>query len=417
MPRDLPSPDVDVYSYEDNAVLAWNEQALDGIINHPTLNADPTSASELLALQSAAVFGVVAALNDHAGLLTNLDAPDCIDRDAAIAGAAHRILVAALPEQRRALRSELQESLSHIPEGAAKAEGLAFGRAVAEQVLADHRDKLDFDHETNFYGSDEGGEWRPAPPNFKPGHAPEHGMTDPFFFFLEEESALWPEGPPPLTSEEYATALNEVRVLGADDSSVRTDEQTEIARFWSNDEGSYTPPGHLNDITAQIAADQGISVEQSAALFAQLNVTLADASIAAWKVKYTETLWRPITAIRLADQDGNPETDQDPNWSPLLETPNHPEYVSGHAVFAGAAEQVLSSFFGDDLSFSITSASLPGVIRHFDNFAEMAEEDAISRIYAGVHYRFTAEDGLDLGGSVARAIQDDLEATIGWLSA
>ncbi len=415
IPIHSPSPDADVYSYEDNAVLAWNEQALDGIINHPTLNADPTSATDLLALQSAVVFDVVAALNDRAGLLTDVDAPDCIARDAAIAGAAHRVLAAALPEQEHMLWGELKESLSHIPEGAAKTAGLAFGRAVAEQVIADYADKLDFNHETDFYGSCEVGEWRPTPPNFQPGLAPEHGMEDPFF--LNDENVLWPEGPPPLTSQEYAAAVNEVRLFGEDDSRVRTEEQTEIAQFWSNDKGSYTPPGHLNDITARITADQDLSVEQSAALFAQLNITLADAAIAGWKVKYDETLWRPITAIRHAGRDGNPETDKERDWSPLLETPNHPEYVSGHAVFAGAAEEVLSSFFGDDFSFSATSAALPGVERHFESFAEMAEEDATSRIYAGVHYRFSAEDGLELGGNVARAIQDDFDAAFGWRSA
>ena len=168
--------------------------------------------------------------------------------------------------------------------------------------------------------------------------------------------------------------------------------------------GTYTPPGHWNQIAAQVAQDEGNSLTANARLFAALNLAMADAAIACWDAKYAYRFWRPVTAIRAADTDGNPDTGADPSWTPLLTTPNFPEYVSGHSTFSGAAEVVLSSFFGPDVAFSTSSAGLPGVTRSYTSFRAAAEEAALSRLYAGIHFRFSNQDGLTTGRAVARYV-------------
>jgi hypothetical protein len=234
-----------------------------------------------------------------------------------------------------------------------------------------------------------------------PGLGSDHKDVQPFV--LQTADQFRPGPPPDTSSEAYAAALQEVSSYGLRESQVRTEDQTEAALFWGNDSGTYTPVGHLNHIASDLAAREGTGMEDSARLLAVLNITLADAGIACWDTKYHYNAWRPITAIREAGDDGSPTTEGQPDWQPLIVTPNHPEYASGHSVFAGAAEVVLTDFFGH-ISFDADSAGLPGATRHFESFAHMAEEDATSRIYAGVHFRYSTEAGLAMGRQVAEAV-------------
>jgi hypothetical protein len=201
------------------------------------------------------------------------------------------------------------------------------------------------DATVTYAGGTEAGEWRPTEPGFLPALSPQWGSVTPFA--LASGDQFRPQGPPDLTSAEYAAAFEDVKRLGSATSPERTDDQTEMALFWADGPGSYTPPGHWNQIATEIAEIKGLSGRDSALMLAELNVALVDAGIAAWDAKYTYGSWRPITAIRLADTDGNEATMADPGWSPLLTTPNHPEYVSGHSTFSGAAATVLTDFFGD----------------------------------------------------------------------
>jgi membrane-associated phospholipid phosphatase len=155
-----------------------------------------------------------------------------------------------------------------------------------------------------------------------------------------------PSGPPALSSDKYAADFNQVKTLGAKNSTVRTPEQTEIAQFWSDGAGTYTPPGHWNQIAEEVATKRNTSLVDEARLFALLNIALADAGIAAWDAKYAYDFWRPATAIRQADFDNNPQTTADPTWDSLIGTPPFPEYVSGHSTFSGAADMG-SIFMGD----------------------------------------------------------------------
>src|SRR5690606_17662389 len=196
--------------------------------------------------------------------------------------------------------------------------------------------------------------------------------------------------------------------LGARNSATRTAEQTEIAYFWANDaDGTMKPPGHLNLITQTVADDQHLSLQDKARLFAMGSVAMGDAAIGAWDAKYNTDvdLWRPIDGIRRADEDGNDATISDPAWEPLAETtPPFPAYISGHATFAGAHAGAMAAFFGtDDIAFTVGTddPDAIGVIRSFDSCSEAAMENAISRVYLGVHWWFDGEFGMASGFDLA----------------
>jgi hypothetical protein len=379
-----------------NPVIQWNDRTLTAIAQN--LDDNAPRASRVLALESIAVYDVVRAINNQPGYLVNLDAPAGISVDAAIAGAAERILSYAFQDQTHAFRAALDKSLQSVPDGPGETQGVAFGEAVADAIIALRANDGADQPMPIFLGSTEPGIWRPTPPDFQPGLEPLWGQVRPFA--LESGDQFRPGGPPAFTSPEYAEAFNQVKQLGEIDSEQRTLDQTKAALFWSNDRGTYTTAGHWNDISSDQLARQGTDVEGSATLFAELNVALADTFIATWDTKYHFVSWRPITAIRQADEDGNPATCPDPTWTPLLITPNFPNYVSGHASSGMTAAEVLTDFFGA-IPFSATSPSLPGETRQFNNFTEAAVEDGASRIYGGVHFGFSATDGFPLGQSVA----------------
>ena len=196
------------------------------------------------------------------------------------------------------------------------------------------------DHVVDSPGSGPG-TWRPTPPRLDAPLLPQWATVRPFV--LASPRQFRPPGPPGLGSRAWADAYDEVKAIGRADGASRTAEQTQIARLWADGMGTYTPPGHWNQIAAQVAQDAGNGLTANARLFAALNLALADAAIACWDAKYAYRFWRPVTAIGAADTDGHPDTEADPSWAPLLTTPNFPEYISGHSTFSGAAEVVLSS--------------------------------------------------------------------------
>ena len=194
----------------------------------------------------------------------------------------------------------------------------------------------------------------------RPALLPLWGEVEPFV--LESGSLFRPHAPPALHTGRYASELNEVKALGRLDSGERTLDETEIALFWGYGPGSATPAGHWNQIAQSVAQTGGNSLTDNARLFALLNFALADAAIVAWDCKYTFDFRRPITAIQLADMDGNAKTEPDLTWTPLLSTPPFPEYTSGHSTFSGAAAVVLADFYRRDrVSFNVGSNDLPGV--------------------------------------------------------
>jgi hypothetical protein len=226
-----------------------------------------------------------------------------------------------------------------------------------------------------------------------------------------------------LSSPQYAAEVNQVKAIGALAGSTRTSEQTQIALFWGYGPGTATPPGHWNQIAQEVVnqnqsrgddgADEHSNIGENARLFALLNIALADAAIVSWDCKYVFNYWRPITAIQEAATDGNPGTEADPSWLPLLPTPPFPEYTSGHSTFSGAAAVVLAWYFGSNrIRFSVGSDDLPGVRRSYSSFSEAALESGMSRIYGGIHFPSANIHGLSSGTAVgAYTIWNSLRST------
>jgi hypothetical protein len=380
-------------------VLAWNRLALEAIRRDASV---PSVATRALAMQSIAVLDTLAAIDGTPAFLVGLAAPAGIPVGAAVGAAAARVLSHLFPAQATNFLNQQNTDLAIYTDDAARQAAVAFGQAVADAVIA-LREQDGWDA---FVVENEGsapGQWRPTPPAFDLPQTPQWSLLTPFA--LQKGSQFRPSAPPELSSTAYTEALKEVQRLGSATSSERTAEQTLIARFWADGVGTYTPPGHWNQIANDLAAAEGYGYGSAARLLAILNVALADASIAAWDTKYSYDFWRPITAIRNAEDDGNPDTEADPSWQPLLLTPNHPEYVSGHSTYSGAAAVVLDQYLGEQ-AFSTTSVSLPNVTRSYGSFQEAAAEAGRSRIYGGIHYDFSNQAGQALGADVANWVVD-----------
>ena len=393
-----------------DAVLQWNTAVLDAIrVDRST----PQIATRAMTMMHVAVYDAVNAIDrTYTSYLVDTLAPAGASPEAAAAQAAHDILVGVFPAQRAAFDARLASSLADLPAGPALQEGTALGRFVAGRVLAQRRN--DGSATVVPYTPRPGpGNWQPTPPGFLPPIHPNWPQVTPFA--LASGTQFRAPAPPALTSAEYTRNFNEVKALGALNSTVRTADETEIARFWLDGPGTTTPPGHWNRIAQDVARAKGTTLAQNARLFALLNIASADAGIVCWDAKYTYDFWRQITAIRNADTDGNPDTVADPNWTPLVVTPNHPSYPSGHATFSAASATVLASFFGtDNISFTSTSEPpLVNVTRSFASFSAGAREAARSRVLAGIHWTFDVEQGATSATAVANyVVQNFLRSRI-----
>ena len=244
-------------------------------------------------------------------------------------------------------------------------------------------------------GSLDVGKWRPTPrpgatpadPELPglPGLAPTLATTTPFV--IPNPSYFRPlVGPPALTSQEYADNVNEVKLVGEFASAARTADQTQLARFWAG-----TALTFWYRAAATASLDRHLSLSENARLFALLSVAMTDAVITCWDSKYFFDLWRPITAIRLADTDGNDATTEQTNWKPLITTPNYPEYYSGHQSISGTSQAVLTAFFGAQPVTGF-SEGLPGVVRSWPSFEAAADDAFLARIWSGIHFRFAMTD-------------------------
>lgn len=255
----------------------------------------------------------------------------------------------------------------------------------------------------HYVPSEKPGQWRRTPPNFRPPEFPHWGNVKPFV--LDDVTKFRAPPPPALNTEAYAKDVNEVKEIGGKTSTTRTPEQTLIAKFWADFSYTTSPAGHWNDIARELSLKRKLTLAESARLFALLNVTLADTCIVIWDTKYRYNYWRPVTAIQRADEDGNEATTGDKNWEPLLVTPPHPEYVSGHSGISGAAAFVLEKIFGgEDTRFEVESDDVKDTKRSFGSFRTCAEEVSRSRVLGGIHFPSACRDGLVLGHTVAEYI-------------
>jgi PAP2 superfamily/Domain of unknown function (DUF4114) len=385
---------INTFTNKSNAVLGWNQAALDAIKTEKT---NPPIASRNLAILETAVFDAVNGLTAFydAYKFDNGTDPSA-SVEAAASQAAYRVLTELYPNQKATFDGILNGYLQDLPKGDFVTKGLAYGKAVAEAALAS-RANDGSKTVVPYTVSTEIGKWQPTSAVTSP-LLPQWGKVTPFA--LESGSQFRPDAPPVLTSTEYAKDFNLTKDLGSLNSTTRTADQTEVAKFWADGGGTYTPPGHWNSIATQLLSQNNASLVESAHTLGVLSITLADAAIACWDAKYTYDAWRPVTAIRQAALDGNSATTADATWQPLIATPPFPEYTSGHSTFSSAAATVLTELMGNNVSFTTSSIGLPGVNRSFTSFQQAAQEAGISRIYGGIHFLSANTSGLECGEQI-----------------
>ena len=330
-------------------------------------------------------------------------APPGASRRAAVVQAAATTLAGLFPSQAAAFQDALEASLARIAADAANENSVSIerGRAWGEEVgmaVLSWRDADGLNPPgAPFRGSTVVGQWRPTPPGFAPMLVPTMAVMTPFV--IQSASDFELPGPPPLASAEYAADVNEVQSVGAAGSTTRTADQTESARFWGGTAG-----GFWNRAAAAASRQRNLTLSENARLFALLNIAQADALIVTWAAKVAVNFWRPITAIQLAGTDGNPDTNADAAWTPLLTTPAYPEYSSGHQSGSGASQFVLTAYFGTQEVEGFSEGYRPGgvdVVRRWPSFAAAADEALLARIWSGIHFRFTMADTRVMAEEVA----------------
>lgn len=308
--------------------------------------------------------------------------------------------MALLPDQAAVVEAAYGRALAAVPDGPAKAAGIATGQAsAAANMTRRHRDGFEEATQPAYVPRPGPGEYQFTPP-FNFAAQPGWGQVKPFIIDVREHAV---DGPQRLSSMKYARELAQVKAMGDINSTVRTPEQSEIAQFWYED----SPLG-WNRIANTAVRQRQLDPWSAARAFALVNFAMADGFIAGFEAKYRFRFWRPETAIREAATDGDPFTEADATWRPFLITPPVPDYPSTHTVLGWAAAEVLIELLGDSVRYDADSLTLPGGIRHFKGFSAAAEENGLSRFYAGIHFRHAVRDGRRQGRSIGRAVAEAL---------
>jgi membrane-associated phospholipid phosphatase len=370
-------------------VVTWNSELIKilGIPGEQPAAIHPTRSFALL---QAAEYDAVNSITHHdRSYLFSVRAPRDARPDAAADQAAHDVLTALYPNMRGELGAVLHTELAKTG-GHGRHDGTEVGAAVARHLLQIRAHDGSAATPPPFVSGNLPGDYRPTPPDFPAPAFTGWGKVTPFV--LRDGRQFRPAPMPRVTSAAYAAALNEVKSLGRDTSRTRTAGETAAATFWAS-----APIWNTWNQVAQ-AQVRGASLEQATALFASLDFTLADATIAMYNAKYHYAIWRPVTAIRLGNTIHNPLIKGDPTWTPLAVTAPDPSYPGAHSTISEAAATVLSAFNGHRVHLAIT---LNGVTRTFGSFQAAANEAGLSRIWAGQHTRLDHQAGERLGGQVA----------------
>ena len=367
-----------------DAVMDWNATAAALPIAAPPVHA------RVMAAMHGAVHDAINAIEPHHETYRfQVEASPSASKDAAVASAAHGVLVALVPSQKAALDAALAKSVANVSDERSRADGIVVGRTVAERMLA-WRAKDNFDAKAEDRPGTGAGVWQRTPPGFAPGALPQMGGVTPFILKSVDQFAA--KGRPALTSGEFARDLDEIKRLGGRHSTERTADQTAVALFWS---GNEIP--QLNAVARTASQARKLSMHENARLFALTHTAAADALIVSFRIKYLENAWRPITAIRA----GYGRVAPDPNWESLLITPPHPDYPSAHCIAAGAVAQVLRDLFGsDEVNFSYVFPPGLGMMRSYTSLAQIEKDMEDARVFAGIHFRSTNEHSTELGRKV-----------------
>jgi hypothetical protein len=378
----------------------WNEELL-SIEQTPGAQPSTIHPTRSFALLDTAIYDSVASITRaDKPYVFHIDAPRAARADAAAEQAAHDTLLALFPSFAPQLNQLLATQLGAIPDSPAKQAGQVVGSRAATLLLALRTNDGSQNAPTPFVPGSLPGNYQLTPPNFAPAAFTNWGAITPWV--LEAGDQFRPPAPPPLSSPEWANAINQVQSLGQNSSTTRTPDETTIAKFWA-------PPiwNTWNEIADGQITSRGTNLEEASHLLGDLNLTFADSAIAFYDAKYTYQVWRPVTAIR-AGTPGNPAVDP-PNstWLPQAgNTAADPAYPAAHSTISEAAATVLSAFYGPDQALTVRSDALPGVTRSFGSFQAAADEAGLSRIFAGQHTSIDVNAGSALGRQVARFVLD-----------
>ena len=379
-----------------DAVLEWNQIALAATI---TAGQGPVPQTRSMAIVQVSMHDAVNAItHQYETYLSHAAPPVGADPEAAAIGAAHAALIRLFPAQTMALNAA--RAASFAPRGLTELDpGAVFGAGVGAAMFASRTNDGAAQAQFPYVAPGAGlpGVWVMV--GTAPIVLPGWGNVRPWV--LNSGSQFRPDAPPALDSDRYARDYNEVRELGSLNSTVRTAEQTQIAIFWTG-----SPSAIWNGVARQVITARNLDLSSTARALALFYLTASDSGIACWDAKYTYNFWRPITAIRNADVDGNDATVAETDWVPLFPTHQHPEYPSGHSTNSGAMAAALTLLFGDDPGAPITATSPtnPGFVRHWTTFSEGVQEVIDARIYSGFHYRTSDDVGAKLGRQVARFV-------------
>ena len=389
-------------------VRKWNEICR---AQASVANSNVRNARQLAIMHTAmhdAVNGVEARYERHLSTLSDPSA----DAEAAAAAAAHKVLVNFFPANQAALDAELANSLSTIPDGPAKTAGVALGAAIGQEAF-DARINDGFSSVDPFVPPVGPGFWKPTPPAFAPMVEPQFQNVTPFGIESRDQFEVKTKKALSLTHAQYTAEFNEVKEIGRIDSTTRTADQTHYAHFWF--EGSQQGWSKIANI---ISINENYDLHETARLLALVSMSMCDGFISGWYWKRVHAFWRPVTAIREADTDGNPNTIQDSAWDSLRPAPALPDYPSTHSVLGAAAAEVMRRFSGTDkheFCFVSLTSTPAGSERCFDRLSQARDENADSRVVVGIHFRTAVEEGVRLGQKIGkytikhnlRALDDD----------
>ena len=377
-----------------DTVTQWNQNAATAL--YVTAAQPPNVAVLHMAMVQGAVYDAVNAIDGgrEGYLLTSRVATPTDSKDAAAATAAYKVLISIVPVQQPALLALYNSTLAGIADGAAKTRGIAVGDAAAAAMIAARTADGRFGTPGFLTGTTPGA-WRPVLPAF--GNDPNAWVKDVKPFLIRRASQFRSSGPYELTSRKYAREFEEVKRVGSASAPVtdRSLDQTNAALYWAEN-----PPRTWNRILNSLSASRGVSLVENARLFAEVYLTVADVFIAVWDEKAHYSFWRPITAIREADTDGNHRTAKDENWLPLVANPPYPDHPSGHLGLSGAVGKTLQEFFHTD-RLAWTDTNVAGRTRSYTRVSDAIEEIVDVRVWSGIHFRNANEASVQISRRIA----------------
>jgi len=381
-------------------VLTWNENSMIAIATSQIATGGARQARAAAMAQAAVHDALNAISHRYQSYGPHFRAPRGASADAAVAAAAHDVLLHEFPYEQATLDAKYAASLATIADGQSKSDGIAAGQTAAANIVALRANDNSAPNASYTFGPPDPGVYQPTPPAFLPPVEPHWAEVTPFV--IRSADQFRPGGPYPVDSLEYAIDYNEVKLLGQNTSLFRTQDQSEASRFWLE-----SSPFTWNRIARTIAATRPQDdAWVTAHTLALVDLAMADAFIAGFDSKYLRNFWRPVTGVRAGDTDGNPLTIGDPTWLPygLPATPRHPDYVSTHSISGGAAAAVLIGAYGDNTPFTITTPNAVNGPRTYSNFTAAANENSNSRVWACFHFRKACSDGQAAGGDLGSFI-------------